>query len=244
MAPLAARLAGRFAREALALGEGEVCALGRRSFYLRFAGARYACIGDASLGAGPLHAIVEDFRPAALRDTLAVDLARATAWSPPAPLDAFPGGLDRFRAAAPRAPAEGLGCLVSGSHNALSVHAQPALEAIERWLVGHALSSEAQALIGLGGGLRPPGDDYLGGVLVALRLAGRGVQADSLWRWLQPRLVPRTQEVSAAHLAAAAAGEAQEAVHAALNGEVDPGRLDAAGWNAIAGATAVAKASY
>ena len=241
---LTAGVAGRFARDALALGEGEVCALGRRSFYLRFAGARYACIGDAALGGGPLHALVEDFRPAALRDTVAVDVARAAAWAPPAPRGAFPGGLERFLAAAPRAPAEGLGCLIAGSHNALSVHAQPALEAIERWLVGHALSGEAQALIGLGGGLRPPGDDYLGGVLVALRPAGRGAQADSLWRWLHPRLAGRTHEVSAAHLAAAAAGEAQEAVHAALNGDADAGRLDASAWNALAGAAAVAQASY
>ena len=43
-------VAGRFAREALAAGEGEVCAVFRRSFYLRCPGERYACIGDASLG--------------------------------------------------------------------------------------------------------------------------------------------------------------------------------------------------
>ena len=50
--------AGRFAHEALAAGEGEVCAVFRRSFYLRCPGERYACIGDASLGNGPLNALV------------------------------------------------------------------------------------------------------------------------------------------------------------------------------------------
>ena len=60
----------------------------------------------------------------------------------------------------------------------LSGHAQPALDALERWLVGNALGKEAEQLIGLGPGLTPSGDDYFGGMLVALRLTGRGVQAD------------------------------------------------------------------
>ena len=77
--------------------------------------------------------------------------------------------------------------------------------------------------------------------LVGLRLAGRGTQAASLWRWLEPRLPGRTREISAAHLAAAAAGEAQEALHAVLNGEAALERLDAAGWDNLAGALAVAK---
>src|SRR5690349_13041115 len=52
---------GRFAREAAALGEGTVCALFRRSFYLRFPGERYACVGDPALGRGPLNALVPQF---------------------------------------------------------------------------------------------------------------------------------------------------------------------------------------
>ena len=56
-----AEVAGRAAREALAAGEGEVCAVFRRSFYLRL-GDRYACIGDASLGRGPLNALVAAFQ--------------------------------------------------------------------------------------------------------------------------------------------------------------------------------------
>ena len=57
-----ANVAGRFAYEAAALGEGEVCAVFRRSCYLRFAGERYACVGDASLGRGPLNALVDELR--------------------------------------------------------------------------------------------------------------------------------------------------------------------------------------
>ena len=241
----AARLAGRFAREALALGAGEVCALLRRGFYLRFPGGRFACIGDPSLGAGPLNALVDALPAVMLGQRLAVDTARAEPWKPPESNGTFPENARAIaRAAARRAPATGFGGLIAGSHNPLSVYAQPGLEALQRWLVGNALSAEAEALIGLGPGVTAPGDDYLGGVLLALRLTGRGAQAASLWRWLEPRLAGRTREISAAHLAAAAAGEAQEALHRVLNGEAEFESLDAAGWNGLAGALAVTKAYY
>jgi hypothetical protein len=69
------------------------------------------------------------------------------------------------------------------------------------------------------------------------------MQADGLWRWLKPRLNNRTSAISAAHLAAAAAGEGHEALHRVLNGELDLDALDAvghtSGWDALAGAVAV-----
>ena len=237
--------AGRFAREALEAGEGEVCAVFRRSFYLRSPGERYACIGDASLGNGPLNAIVHDLALPRAGERIALALNGAAAWQPPAPLQGQPN-LELLRiAAARRIPAEGLGCLVIGKHNALSGHAQPALDALERWLVGNAIGAEAEQLIGLGPGLTPSGDDYLGGMLVALRLTGRAMQAEGLWRWLKPRLKTRTSAISAAHLAAAAAGEGHEALHRVLAGELDLAALDAvghtSGWDALAGAVAVVK---
>jgi Protein of unknown function (DUF2877) len=242
MPGLDARIVGRFAREALALGAGEVCAFARRGFYLRFPGGRFARVGDAALGAGPLDAILDSLPSVALGQQVRIDAANASLWTPPAPNGAFPDNAAAIAAAAARhAPAEGLACLIAGSHNPLSVHAQPALEALERWLVGNALAPEAEGLIGLGAGVTAPGDDYLGGMLVGLRLAGRGAQAASLWRWLEPQLAGHTREISAAHLAAAAAGEAQDALHAVLNGEAALERLDAAGWGNLAGALAVAK---
>jgi hypothetical protein len=238
-----AEVAGRFAREALEGGEGEVCAVFRRSFYLRCPGERYACVGDASLGRGPLNALVSELSMPALGTRVCVSVDQAKPWQP-APHQAGQPKLDELRAAAKRrVPREGLGCLIFGAHNALSGHAQPALEALERWLVGNALGNEAEQLIGLGPGLTPSGDDYLGGMLVALRLTGRGVQADGLWRWLRPRVAGRTSAISAAHLAAAAAGEAHEALHDVLNGNLNLEKLDAvghcSGWDALAGAVAV-----
>ena len=239
-----AETTGRFAREALAAGEGEGCAAVRRSFYLRCPGERYACVGDAALGRGPLNVLVSDFRMPALGERLSIALDSAALWQPPA--SAFNVDLGALKQAArPRIPAEGLGCLIIGAHNALSGHAQPALDALERWLVGNALGDEAAQLIGLGPGLTPSGDDYFGGLLVALRLSGRGMQAEGLWRWLQPRLKERTSAISAAHLAAAAAGEAHEALHAVLSGDLNLQSLDhvghCSGWDALAGAVAVLK---
>ena len=106
-----------------------------------------------------------------------------------------------------------------------------------------------------GPGLTPSGDDYLGGVLVALRWVGRGAQADSLWRWLEPRLAAGTSAISAAHLAAAAGGEAHEALHEVLrdlSAWEAPDLLPAcaarrvghtSGWDALAGIVAVARTS-
>ena len=249
-----AEIAGRFAREALSLGPGEVCAVFRRSFYLRFPGERYACVGDGSLGRGPLNALVRDLRMPAIGEQATVDVVHALAWTPPALiLAARPRTDELARAARKRLPAEGFGCLIGETHNAVAIHAQPALEALERWLVGNALDAEAEILVGLGPGLTPSGDDYLGGMLVALRACGRGAQAESLWRWLRPRLPGRTNAISAAHLAAAAQGEAHEALHGALAclfGASDAWdealtAIDAvghcSGWDGLAGAAAVAR---
>jgi len=249
-----AEVVGRAAREALAAGEGEVCAVFRRSFYLRF-DDRYACIGDATLGRGPLNALVAAFQAPPLGAAVAVSVDGAQTWAPPPMHGAARPNLEALRACLDgHVPEEGLGCVILGVDNALSVHAQPALEAVDRWLAGNTLGNEAAQLIGLGPGLTPSGDDYLGGVLVALRWIGRGAQADSLWRWLEPRIAQRTSAISAAHLAAAAGGEVHEALHQVLSDlsaweapDFLPGlgRLDAightSGWDALAGIVAVAR---
>jgi hypothetical protein len=253
---LTAEVVGRAAREALAAGEGEVCAVFRRSFYLRF-DDRYACIGDASLGRGPLNALVSAFQAPPLGAAVAVSVDAAQAWAPPPVRGTGRPNLEALRACLDgHVPEEGLGCVILGVDNALSVHAQPALEAVDRWLAGNTLGNEAAQLIGLGPGLTPSGDDYLGGVLMALRWVGRGAQADSLWRWLEPLLAQRTSAISAAHLAAAAGGEVHEALHEVLSDlsaweapDLLPSlaRLDAightSGWDALAGIVAVARTS-
>jgi hypothetical protein len=244
-------VAGRVAFEA-AQGEGEVRAVFRRSCYLRF-GARYVCVGDAALGCGPLNALVDDFETPAIGERISLALAHAVPWTPaPLPPTAAPDLRALRQAAIGRVPREGLGGLVVDVHNVLSGHAQPALDAIDRWLVGNALDDEAQALIGLGPGLTPSGDDYFGGVLIALHQFGRKSQAQSLWRWLTARLA-RTGDISAAHLEAAASGEGHEALHRCIAALCRPAAAwDAAlteldkvghcsGWDSFAGVVAVAR---
>jgi len=247
-------VAGRFAHAALSAGEGEVCAVFHRSVYLRVED-KYACIGDASLGRGPLNALVAEFHPPVMGQRIAATLEGAEIWAPRALSGAARPNIEALRASLDgHVPEDGLGCTILGVHNALSVHAQPALEALERWLAGHALGAEVEQLIGLGPGLTPAGDDYLGGVLIGLRWLGRGAHADSLWRWLAPRLSARTSAISAAHLAAAAVGEGHEALHEMLDNlsawdtpslTASLGRLDAvghsSGWDALAGIVAVAR---
>ena len=236
----AANIAGRFASDALSLGQGEVCAAFRRSFYLRLPGERYACVGDASLGRGPLNALVDDFRPAAIGERVSVSVGPL--WRPePLPVKFVSVGDARV-------PDEGLGCLLAGQYNALATHAQPALEALDEWLRhGLAMPGDAAALVGLGPGLTPSGDDYLGGMMIALHALARDAQAGALWRWLQPRLGAATSAISAAHLTAAAEGEGHEALHRVLQGTAPPSALDAvghcSGWDALAGAAAVLRAS-
>jgi len=251
---LRAEVVGRFAREALADAAGEVCAVFRRSFYLGFGGRRFACVGDASLGRGPLNALVSGYREPALGATMSVSTENAQRWEPPPLRTPARPNVAALRACLDgHVPQEGLGCVILGVHNALSVHAQPALEALDRWLAGNALGNEAAQLIGLGPGLTPAGDDYLGGVLVGLRWLGRAAQADSLWRWLEPRLAG-TGPISAAHLRAAAAGQMHEALHQLLDDlaaweapDLNPAleRLDrvghTSGWDALAGIVAVAR---
>jgi hypothetical protein len=242
-------------RAALAAGAGRVCAVFRRSFYLRSDAGRFACVGDGSLGRGPLNALVADFRAPRLGESVEISLEKASVWEPPPFRGAARPQLEALRACLDgHVPEEGLGCTILGVHNALSVHAQPALEALERWLAGNALAPEAAQLIGLGPGVTPSGDDYLGGVLVALRWLGRAPQAESLWRWLEPRLSGATGAISAAHLAAAAGGQVHEALHEMLDNlsawetpslTASLGRLDAvghsSGWDTLAGIVAVAK---
>jgi hypothetical protein len=251
---IAATEVGRFARAALDGGIGEVCALFRRSFYLRCPGDRYACVGARSLGRGPLNALVARLEPPKLGERLSISLEGAELWTPAAFESSSRPSLAALREiAASKAPAEGFGCLIAGKQNALASHAQPALEALDAWLAGHALGDEAAMLVGLGPGLTPSGDDYLGGMLVALRACGRGSRADSLWRWLEPRVPRLTSPISGAHLAAAAAGEGHEALHLCLarlfanDPQLDDAiaQLDAvghcSGWDALAGAVAVLK---
>lgn len=84
--------------------------------------------------------------------------------------------------------------------------------------------AQLTGLIGLGPGLTPSGDDLLGGTLIALAAFGFLDARNMLWDGCRQHL-DRTNEISRAHLGAAALGcgaaALHTAIHATMNGRVD-----------------------
>lgn len=84
--------------------------------------------------------------------------------------------------------------------------------------------AQLSGLVGLGPGLTPSGDDLLGGALIALAAFGFVDARDLLWEGCRQHL-DRTNEISSAHLQAAALGcgaaALHRAIHATMNGRAD-----------------------
>lgn len=235
---------------------GVAYAVFRRSAYLECAGRGLICIGDAELGRGPLNARVQGFAPPRIGETLAVIAQSASVWRPLCLVGRPVGAAVRAlgAAAAQALPQEGLGGTIAGLSTPLIAHARPAIDALGRWLIGAPLTRDVEALLGLGPGLTPSGDDYLGGAMIALHAFGHARDAAALWARLAPRAWERTNRISAAHLFAAAEGEGQQALHAILEALVEGETRDwrerlvplasmghCSGWDGLAGVMAVAR---
>ena len=104
------------------------------------------------------------------------------------------------------------------------------------------------ALLGLGPGLTPSGDDFLGGMLIALATLPAPSLRAQLLELIENHAQQRTNAISIAHLRAAGAGAGHEALHDTLNSLLggDPAALPAqltaidhighsSGWDALAG---------
>lgn len=157
-----------------------------------------------------------------------------------------------------RAPEEGLGPLVA----ALKVES-PLLQRVKRaacalgdWLRCHDTHRPApgflEDIIGLGPGLTPSGDDFVGGAMIALHAVGEPGIAARIADWVLPLNPCLTGKISAAHLACAAGGQGAGAVHRTLEalGRSDAAALSRAltgidrighssGWDALAGAVVI-----
>lgn len=199
-----------------------------------------------------------------------LSFANARLWRPTSvalPIDArrLARGVEHVRALArTRVPSEGLASLVaeatgsplvteaSGS-SALACAGRKAALALHAWLGGgdDARLSPLAALIGLGPGLTPSGDDFLGGALVALHGYGRACDAQRLAGHL--RLEGATHPISVAHWRAACEGLGSDALHACLRDMAEGRHAHASlarvaaightsGWDALAGAMTVAAA--
>ena len=107
------------------------------------------------------------------------------------------------------------------------------------------------SLIGLGPGLTPSGDDFLGGMLIALHICGEKLVKKNLFVQIES-LIDSTGPVSSTHLYAAAHGEGSHSLHQLINfllegNDVHLERAIAAidrightsGWDALAGVAVV-----
>ena len=110
----------------------------------------------------------------------------------------------------------------SAMPGALAAHFGQSVPALSQWLdemvSGRGTPGPAPVadLLGAGGGLTPSGDDCIVGILVALHALGEFGAAASVARFVARHAPHRTTRLSAAHLAAACAGEAIEPVHGAI----------------------------
>lgn len=158
-------------------------------------------------------------------------------------------------------PGEGLAFFLCGSANddaAVPRAARQPIETLGRWLRKQRYSQGDSAvpreavrmLLGLGPGLTPSGDDFLAGLVVGLRAAGRLEVAHALGREIVALAPLCTSEISAAHLMAALraglAENLQTLIHAVLQGDSSATkyglrRFDREShyscWDALAGVT-------
>lgn len=94
-----------------------------------------------------------------------------------------------------------------------------ALDALKRWFAspdGQSLQDAVKALLGLGPGLTPTGDDILAGTLLTLHALGQERKASELAAEIETRGPEGTNRISLAHLRAAAAGQGAAPFHDVL----------------------------
>ena len=182
-----ARDIGGAALAALRGGPAKVFAAFERSFYVETP-AGIACVGGRGLGLGPLNAIVEDFESLRVGNPVFVEMGQARIWKP-----CVPHGKKK----------------IPGIEIPESIRSQA--EAFLGWIGGAGKPDDA--LIGLGPGLTPAGDDFVGGAMIALRAFGRAALANRIAAWALPLAETNTGKISRAHLACAAGGEGHEALH-------------------------------
>jgi len=180
--------AGRAALAALRAGPARVFAVFERSCYVETS-AGLACLGGPGLGQGPLNAILEGFEVPAIGTDVEFELSQVEIWQPMS-----------------------AGVASSFPHVGIPESIKPEARAFLSWFQG-GTSRAPDRLIGLGPGLTPAGDDFVGGAMIALRACGDARAADRIAAWALPLAQERTNRISRAHLECAASGEGHEALH-------------------------------
>lgn len=196
-------------------------------------------------------------------DGLALDQSRARVWRPSPPMvdDLAPSALiakcrTLCRALPAVGEAVGFGALLVGRTPGFPLdRATDAARALARACSGNdptAAVASAERLIGLGPGLTPAGDDFVGGAFFARAMFGRTPATAMDWARAIERVramaVRRTHPISAVLLSDLLAGEGHEPLHdlaSALNADAASAAVDAvarlvrighsSGWDVLAG---------
>ena len=190
-----------FRVNAVRTGCPALCVAGRATVFASFEHSYYvetsdgiACVGK-NIGLGPLNIVVEDFEALPPGSAVEIYVGGSKVWTPSLP--------DEPRDFPQQKVPKSIG--------------KPGT-AFLKWIGGSGKPDDA--LIGLGPGLTPAGDDFVGGAMISLRVlggdAGR-ILADRVAAWALPLARERTNRISLAHLECAAEGEGHEALHDLLN---------------------------
>ena len=222
-----------------------VAAVFSRSLHLESEGD-FACIGDPSIGRGPLNAVLDLGGWAELTtppsppgksasivqgvirigtmvlDTTGAERWHPTAWPPAARRKGDLQALQRLQGlAAEQAPRDGLARIVfdlmGDPCSALERVALPRVERLRAWIAARQSALPPIDLLGLGPGLTPSGDDVLCGMLVALHAVGWTDLARDLHAQIAKAAPSATSPISRAFLRAAAEGLGCEALHEAIS---------------------------
>lgn len=163
---------------------------------------------------------------------LAIDCTMFREWRPPvfpppnpsALRRALPRLRDAMRMAAPKDTVADLALNGrppdDGWRRAAAEKAIQALDTLSRWLASAQeplLRDAVRALVGLGPGLTPTGDDILAGTLLTLHALGRKTEAGKMAVALKPHASEGTNPISLAHLRTAASGLGAAPFHDMLN---------------------------
>ncbi len=205
-------------------GAGRVLARLGRSTYLTV-GDEIVWLGGAGATLHP-RAILAPQSPHPEHDVVRLEVGALAPWRPAAPaLDGVAADLAkgwRDLAAAPLGTPGGFGALLSGRPLAFPLDgARGAAEALARACARNdtvGAGDAALALLGVGGGLTPSGDDYVGGALFARVLVVATRPDDAVaWRGTADRVLARapacTHPISAALLGDLAAGRSWAPLH-------------------------------
>ncbi len=205
-------------------------AIFERSFYIR-RGEEFICIGDASIGDGPLNAKLTSgltLPRVEIGMPVSVDISTAEVWRMPpwaftsshVAVTALQDVINHTLHEAP--PDSFVHAIFSTEQLAttLARRARAGAHALRDGLKSGnpaKLNEAASLLLGLGHGLTPSGDDVLSGALVTLFAIGDEANARALDRSISAHMSKATSALSCAFLRAACDGEPSAPTHQAIN---------------------------